>query len=206
MFKEKVEPENFFYSMLLLKKPWRNTDELMNNCHSYKEAFLKSTSDFPDLLTYYEKITHQALQVENMEKLIEEETKKIESDEKNKDCSLEIEDLDCIPQENLQEIKECKGIADKNLKDKFDWQHALNIMSVDQKRVYDYVFGCVKDGKKICRKFVTGEAGTGKSFLIRTLFHSIHERLNKKVLIVAPTGIAAFNVGGMTIHKLFQLP
>jgi ATP-dependent exoDNAse (exonuclease V) alpha subunit len=50
--------------------------------------------------------------------------------------------------------------------------------------------------------FVTGRAGTGKSTLLRALVRA----LNDQVVIGAPTGIAAFNVGGQTLHSLFRLP
>lgn len=48
--------------------------------------------------------------------------------------------------------------------------------------------------------FLTGKAGTGKSTLIRTF---LGEK-NGRALVVAPTGIAALNVGGYTIHRLFS--
>src|ERR1700712_1435117 len=50
--------------------------------------------------------------------------------------------------------------------------------------------------------FVTGRAGTGKSTLLNHLaWHS-----EKQLVICAPTGVAALNVGGQTIHSLFKLP
>ena len=49
--------------------------------------------------------------------------------------------------------------------------------------------------------FLTGKAGTGKTTFLRTL----KERSNKRNIIVAPTGVAAINAGGMTIHSFFQL-
>ena len=50
--------------------------------------------------------------------------------------------------------------------------------------------------------FVTGSAGTGKSTLIDVL----RSELDKNLVVVAPTGVAALNVQGQTIHSLFQLP
>lgn len=50
--------------------------------------------------------------------------------------------------------------------------------------------------------FVTGNAGTGKSTLIQYL----RTVLEKRLVVVAPTGVAALNVGGVTIHSFFQLP
>ena len=50
--------------------------------------------------------------------------------------------------------------------------------------------------------FLTGKAGTGKTTLLR----KIKESTYKNTAIVAPTGIAALNAGGVTIHSFFQLP
>lgn len=59
-------------------------------------------------------------------------------------------------------------------------------------------FELLKQGKNV---FLTGEAGTGKSFLIKRFLDFV--RGKKNVVISAPTGIAAINVGGTTIHRLF---
>ncbi|MET0572035.1 MAG: helix-turn-helix domain-containing protein [Pedobacter agri] len=50
--------------------------------------------------------------------------------------------------------------------------------------------------------FLTGKAGTGKTTFLRKLIQLTH----KKAMICAPTGIAAINASGVTIHSLFQLP
>lgn len=50
--------------------------------------------------------------------------------------------------------------------------------------------------------FVTGRAGTGKSTLLRCL----RDALTMETVVVAPTGLAAVNVGGQTIHSFFGLP
>ncbi|MBU3668716.1 MAG: AAA family ATPase [Candidatus Taylorbacteria bacterium] len=48
--------------------------------------------------------------------------------------------------------------------------------------------------------FVTGRAGTGKSTLLRKFM----EHTEKNVIVLAPTGVAALNVGGQTIHSFFK--
>lgn len=50
--------------------------------------------------------------------------------------------------------------------------------------------------------FLTGKAGTGKTTLLRYI--KLH--CTKQMAVVAPTGVAAVNAGGTTIHSLFQLP
>ena len=50
--------------------------------------------------------------------------------------------------------------------------------------------------------FLTGRAGTGKTTFLRRL----KERSPKRMVVVAPTGVAAINAGGVTIHSFFQFP
>ena len=50
--------------------------------------------------------------------------------------------------------------------------------------------------------FLTGKAGTGKTTFLKRL----KEVSPKRMIVVAPTGVAAINAGGVTIHSFFQLP
>lgn len=58
----------------------------------------------------------------------------------------------------------------------------------------------LESGKNV---FLTGEAGTGKSFLLSHFVAKVKN--DKTVLISAPTGKASLNVGGVTLHRLFSL-
>ncbi len=66
----------------------------------------------------------------------------------------------------------------------------------DLRMAWDFV---EKTGTNI---FLTGKAGTGKTTFLREL----REKSPKRMVVLAPTGIAAINAGGMTIHSFFQLP
>ncbi|MCK5851487.1 AAA family ATPase, partial [bacterium] len=50
--------------------------------------------------------------------------------------------------------------------------------------------------------FLTGKAGTGKS----TFLKYICQNTTKKFIVTAPTGVAAINAGGVTMHSFFQIP
>ena len=64
------------------------------------------------------------------------------------------------------------------------------------RRAWDFV---EHTGRSI---FLTGKAGTGKTTFLRTVV----EQSKKRSIVVAPTGVAAINAGGVTIHSFFQLP
>lgn len=69
-------------------------------------------------------------------------------------------------------------------------------LSKKQKQLYEEI------EKTSSHIFVTGKAGTGKSVLLRYL----KDHSKKRMIVVAPTGVAALVVGGQTIHSLFRLP
>ena len=58
----------------------------------------------------------------------------------------------------------------------------------------------------ILQLFVSGCGGTGKSFLIKTVRGWVQSTTGKYVAVTAPTGIAAYNISGLTIHRLLMLP
>lgn len=68
----------------------------------------------------------------------------------------------------------------------------------DSSYVVDFILDDIKNGHNI---FLTGGAGVGKSYVI----NSIKSKISGCVL-VSPTGIAAANIGGATIHSTFELP
>ena len=66
-----------------------------------------------------------------------------------------------------------------------EWQQALQIIQYTRRSL-----------------FLTGKAGTGKSTFLRY----VAQNTKKKYVILAPTGIAAINAGGQTLHSFFKLP
>ena len=69
--------------------------------------------------------------------------------------------------------------------DNKEWQDALQIINYTRRSL-----------------FLTGKAGTGKSTFLRY----VSQNTKKKHVILAPTGIAAINAGGSTLHSFFKLP
>ena len=91
-FDPHVDPEKYYFSLLLLFKPWRKEEELKGECTSYKEAFLQNKTAFP-MLQEYDQIKQK---IRKSKKKIEDEvSKKIAKiDEKCEDSEPENEDLD----------------------------------------------------------------------------------------------------------------
>ncbi|XP_065826022.1 uncharacterized protein [Oscarella lobularis] len=82
-----------------------------------------------------------------------------------------------------------------------------SLLQGNQKLAYDIVRShneLTKSGFecKPLRMIVCGSAGTGKSYLI----NCIKEMLGSECILAAPTGVAAFNIGGQTLHSLLRIP
>ncbi|MCA9458491.1 MAG: AAA family ATPase, partial [Nitrospira sp.] len=78
-------------------------------------------------------------------------------------------------------------------------------MAIDKKPLElnaDFKYALDRIEKEGCNLFITGRAGTGKS----TLLQLFRNTTRKKVVVLAPTGIAALNVKGQTIHSFFGFP
>jgi hypothetical protein len=77
-----------------------------------------------------------------------------------------------------------------------DIQFKIDQENVEQQKAFDLV------AYTNASLFITGKAGTGKTTFIK----GIQEIVDKNFIVLAPTGIAAMNVGGQTIHSFFGLP
>ena len=116
----------------------------------------------------------------------------------------------------MQDVQDMNDCSDNNI----TLDKRVQMLDIDQKRIYEKVKmhllhllshesgECSCDLKPL-RMFVSGVGGTGNSFLIhalKSLIHQIWPSSDLSCAIAVPTGLAAFNVRGMTIHRLFHLP
>jgi DNA-binding CsgD family transcriptional regulator len=75
-----------------------------------------------------------------------------------------------------------------------------NQNSIDHNEIFDLAYRFVTETSE--NIFLTGKAGTGKTTFLKYL----KENCSKNIIVAAPTGVAAINAGGVTLHSLFQLP
>ncbi|XP_024872055.1 uncharacterized protein LOC112454736 [Temnothorax curvispinosus] len=148
-------PENYFFSLLLMFKPWRKIEDLKDGCDTYTEAFHKEKLYLTEALQYHEKLEEVQKAFETAKQLVEQY----------------LDDL-----EKQHEVI-----------------NAVKISPDDEQF-------------KQLLLYVSGEGGTGKSFLIKTIKCWIKQNLHKDTAVTAPTGIAAFNIDALTNHRQWQLP
>ena len=75
--------------------------------------------------------------------------------------------------------------------------------------LYSYQMGTLDTPPRPLRMFITGGTGTGKSHVISVIREHLertHLGAGSRCILMAPTGVAAFNIGGLTIHRALNLP
>ncbi len=75
-----------------------------------------------------------------------------------------------------------------------------NLNSIERHEIFNLAYRFVTETSE--NIFLTGKAGTGKTTFLKYL----KENCSKNIVVAAPTGVAAINAGGVTLHSLFQLP
>lgn len=220
-FNVRKEPENYYHSLLLLFLPWIVLEDLKCGMDTYENAFLLCNEDLIHLMQYHDKLQ----EIERAREDLRMELDMLMAAEENEDDTNDDDDaivgFDMALENELNDMNALvQNLNDVPLQDQIDQ------LNTDQKRVFVDVIACItsycKDleeasksttlenpraaPKNILRKFVSGVGGTGKSHLINVIRRYVPDHHAKAVIVAAPTGIAAFNVNGLTLHRLLQLP
>jgi hypothetical protein len=74
------------------------------------------------------------------------------------------------------------------------------MIQIERNEIFDLAYRFVTETNE--NIFLTGKAGTGKTTFLKYL----RDNATKNIVVAAPTGVAAINAGGVTLHSLFQLP
>jgi hypothetical protein len=120
-----------------------------------------------------------------------------------------LDDVGIFPRSSKNEELVIKRMQDG------DFRKLVRSLNREQKLFFYHVLHSVKVNDEPLRLFLTGGAGVGKSWLTNALYEAVIRHLNTiasenpdnvKVLKVAPTGKAAYNIKGNTIHSAFQIP
>lgn len=211
-----LSPENrelYYYYLLKLFKPWRTEGDLQLPGMTSEQTFEALCTELPAMQEYHEKTTtseHVDRQLE--ESIRERAAEKNQREETGCDEVAAHEEgalVGCAPDhllDAMQDIVEAQrkvGISTDELQSIYD---GLNL---DQRRVIDTVVKSICDDKKQIRLIVSGQGGTGKSRVITVLSQLVHKQVASNlpaVVVCAPTGLAAFNIGGSTVHRTLALP
>ena len=206
------DAEKYFYSILLLFKPWRQCDSLLGDDSNYMDAFNACKDSLLDGLKYHAQLSRLQEADTTVRELISKRREQMEAEDmQSSDIPVEGP-LRYVATEVHNAMADFEDLVCHVNPE--DIQGMIGQLNEDQLRVFNKVKTAieaqvstgVKVDSELCRLFISGCGGTGKSFLIKTIRAWVQLTTGKDVIVAAPTGIAARNVNGLTIHGILALP
>ncbi|GET03473.1 AAA family ATPase [Rhizophagus clarus] len=189
----RTHSELYFYQQLLLTIPARNESDFKSTPDAtYREKFLQYFPDFLANLHNQTMDTHQSRLSRLNNCFVEMLSRLLES------LSIHLStDLKHIIQTQMDDLKLLPRIYPETamLELPQDQYHVLLTINMYLGK---------NDGVKWPYFFITGSAGTGKSYIINMITNILTQK-SQPFLLLAPTGVAAQNVGGMTIHSALHI-
>ena len=211
------QKDSNYYAIILLFVPFRKEEALVNDCETVEEAFNRHILDHERCLEAHKKFTKLLQAEENIKDIKdaraanrEEENKNVEDDDRQllgqiNDAMKDVKEMDTGSTLTLQERESMLNKDQKRIFDNIK-AHLLKQIEYEQKTKKEKE---QSESVKPLHMFISGVGGTGKSFLIeaiKALVKSLWSSTKQTCAVAAPTGLAAYNVGGVTAHRLFQLP
>jgi len=203
--------ETYYYYLLKLFKPWRNEQLLQIPGSNFYETYTLESDNLPEMVQYHEKNTELSKQDEDTENAIKERARQLNTTDELEHDDEQGAFAGCVTdhiQTAMEELITAHSAATKHKADS-DLQQDYNTLNNDQRRIVDKVLTAVCHETHPIRLIVSGQGGTGKSKVIHVLHQLVSNELSYcglSVVVAAPTGLAAYNIGGTTIHRLLCLP
>ena len=232
-FNKNKDPENYCREQIMLYTAWRNENtDLLKDFETHQDRYEIIKDVIEQNRKQYENHTEvldQAVQdIECEENLVapntqyrDEQDREIGpkaselfgcfdpgKDKQHSQYDL-INDIGIYPRTNDDEELVVKRLNDA------DFRKLVQSLNVEQKEFFYHVLNSVKTDKLPMRLFLSGGAGVGKSTVTNALYEALIRYLNSQpqndpddvsVVKVAPTGKAAFNIRGNTLHSAFKIP
>ena len=227
--------ENHFRELVMLYLPWRNESKLIDGFASYEEKYNKFSSiieknkypynrmssvDFESLNSNLGEFTFDSDNIivaeAQQQNELDELEGSVESDiykcfdpgrpENDYDLALDLG----IGRNQINGFEQVQGLLCDE-----EYRKIVQSLNKRQKEFFYHVLFWHKTQSSPIYNFLTGGAGVGKSVFLKCLYQALTKFYtseagenpeNVKVLICAPTGKAAYNVGGVTIHSAFNIP
>jgi len=208
-----TDPQNYYRENVMLYFPWRDEKEDIINADC-QEKYLKNLIAIENVRKAFDKkIVLPEPELGNNEKTEKKGDKYFVDEEFEifQQCNSENFDFNNLDEKDKPRAEKLKMPFFMNDK---DYENLIKSLNKKQSYYHDNVIKQVQEGAQFFH-FVTGGAGVGKSMLISAITQSIMREAAKNpgknptritVILCAPTGIAAFNIDGVTIHQAFFLP
>ena len=210
--------EQYYHQLLLLFKPWRHIIELKNNCTTYEKSFeYEITVNENERVRIEEvKLNQQYILRKQHKDKVNEELEEVEVEVTPDTYNFSTEEINTM-------LEDFQLENERNVKE--DYRTLISKLNEDQNKIFYKIISVFhkrhedieipievkshidnNSSKDEIFTFLSGVGGTGKSTVIQIIRTYMKQIFNQDCAVIAPTGFAAQNVGGMTIHKLLQIP
>uniref|UniRef100_A0ABD2W1Y8 ATP-dependent DNA helicase n=1 Tax=Trichogramma kaykai TaxID=54128 RepID=A0ABD2W1Y8_9HYME len=209
-YKLDQDPNNYYRENVLLYLPFRNEDlDIINKNHKQlyninKDIILRNKQK-------YYKINQSEIETALQELDEADES----DDETDITTSFRTEDINILQQVGSTTTEKTYKLNFPTLISKEEIFNKINDLNIDQKKIIMHILYSFKTNQLPLRIFLNGSAGVGKSTVINAIYQLLtiyfselpgENTDNNKILLCAPSGKAAYLIGGVTCHHAFALP
>ena len=233
-FNKNTNSENYFRERLMLFYPWREEGEnLKKDCETFEQMYQtvhrtvdRKAKQYEKNVEELERAIEQAEGDNNQYDELAPGTQQVECEdieEGTTDAEQYIYFNPDRPTDHTNyDLGDDLGVANTTVEitshakrmEEDEFHNLIRCLNVKQREFFQHVITWVKTKEEPLFAFLTGGAGVGKSVVVRAVFQGLHRHLcaeegedpdDIRVLLCAPTGKAAYNIHGLTIHNAFQI-
>ncbi|XP_071176458.1 uncharacterized protein [Mytilus edulis] len=230
----KTDSENFYRERLMLFYPWRNElSDLQCGHETFEKMYLtvarlleKKAKQYEGKVMDLEKAIEEAENDCNENDQIAPAIQQVEMEDAEIGPTESEQYVHFNPdrptEHRLYDMSREVGIEARTVEltnhanriSESDYFALIRSLNKKQWEFFKHVVTWVKTKHEPFYTFLTGGAGCGKSVVVRTIFQALHRHLcsiegedpdDIRILLCAPTGKAAYNINGLTIHNAFQI-
>ena len=224
------DSEGHFHALLCLFLPWRTHEHIKAPYETYQDAYVNKQNllqhDAIQQFQYTEKLKEAVQHIQRLQQSAQEDilcpvtpaymASQLEADMNTAEfinSAFVLKNLeDCEDNVDMPKTHfsadEFKSLSQYIMTDE-EYKNKLQACTSEQRTILNIVDESIDNGHcKPLHLFITGGAGSGKSFLLQVLREHIlrkNQTMYPNVIVAAPTGVAAFNINAWTLHHLLHL-
>lgn len=233
-FNKKTDSENFYRERLMLFHPWRNEEiDLKLFFETFEQMYQTVYRTVNSKAKQYEqneeeldKALEQAELENNQYDNLAPGTQQVECEDLEEGATESEQCMHFNPERPADhrnyDIGQDLGIANTTVEitshakriPEDEYHNLIKCLNVKQREFFQHIITWIKTKQQSLYAFLTGGAGVGKSVVVKAIYQALHRHLcsaegedpdNIRILLCAPTGKAAYNINGLTIHNAFQI-
>ena len=229
-FNKVADPEKHYRELIMLFTSWRNENtDLIGNCSSYQEHCLLLKAKIDEQMKLYAVCSQDLNEIEEQLSNMEENDDSCDMIAPNTQ-NIELQDEAEGAQDLHPELTESYDLSEDigipsttanteqlilNEVPDDEYRRMVQILNKEQKEFFYHILHLMKTSNDPFYCFLSGGTGVGKSHVTKALYQAALKYYNTragddfhqvKVLMLAPTGKAAYNIKGNTLHSALAIP